>query len=159
MYDSLSKVSSDSPYGNFIEFRDIVVARKQPRKMFVQAYTEIKGKNCELKRGRQIWYNFFPSCQNNFQWFIVTACIHHFFLLLPSSCLWSLSLYLCSTNLSSISTTLLVGNKELTYTYFVPESARIWMVPIATPENHAARIIWLALTTPDLILREFLCIF
>ena len=46
MYDSLSKVSSDSPFGNFIEFRDIVVARKQPRKMFVQAHTEIKGKNC-----------------------------------------------------------------------------------------------------------------
>ena len=44
MYDSLSKVSPTSPYGNFVEFRDIVVARKQPRKMFVQAHTEIKGR-------------------------------------------------------------------------------------------------------------------
>ena len=43
MYDSLSKVSSTSPYGDFVQFRDIVVARKQPRKMFVQAHTEIKG--------------------------------------------------------------------------------------------------------------------
>ena len=45
MYDSLSKVAADSPFGNFVKFRDIVVARKQPRKMFVQAHTEIKGKS------------------------------------------------------------------------------------------------------------------
>eukprot|EP00112_Aurelia_sp_Birch-Aquarium-sp1_P018005 Seg4231.1 transcript_id=Seg4231.1/GoldUCD/mRNA.D3Y31 product="Dipeptidyl peptidase 3" protein_id=Seg4231.1/GoldUCD/D3Y31 len=49
MYDSLSKVSSDSPFGNFIELRDIVVARKQPRKMFVQAHTEIKDDKVELQ--------------------------------------------------------------------------------------------------------------
>ena len=43
MYDSLSKVSATSPYGDFIKFREIVVARKQPRKMFVQAHTDLKG--------------------------------------------------------------------------------------------------------------------
>lgn len=43
MYDALSEVTSNSPFGNFLEFRDIVVARKQPRKMFVQAHTELKG--------------------------------------------------------------------------------------------------------------------
>ncbi len=43
MYDSLSLVTTESPFGNFLEFREIVLARKQPRKMFVQAYTDIKG--------------------------------------------------------------------------------------------------------------------
>ena len=55
LYDSLSAVSSTSPFGDFLQFRDIVVARKQPRKMFVQAHTEIRGtiNIVELIHGKQ----------------------------------------------------------------------------------------------------------
>jgi len=49
MYDSLSQVSATSPYGDFIKFREIVVARKQPRKMFVQAHTDLKDDKVELQ--------------------------------------------------------------------------------------------------------------
>lgn len=49
MYNDLSKVSADNVFGNFLEFRDIVLARKQPRKMFVQAHTELKDDKVELQ--------------------------------------------------------------------------------------------------------------
>eukprot|EP00795_Rhopilema_esculentum_P003075 gene3075-1361_t len=49
LYDSLSEVSASTTHGNFLEFRDIVVARKQPRKMFVQAHTKIEGDKVQLE--------------------------------------------------------------------------------------------------------------
>eukprot|EP00794_Sanderia_malayensis_P020439 gene20439-22454_t len=49
MYDNLSDVRSDSPFGDFLEFRDIILARKQPRKMFVQAHTELNGDTVTLE--------------------------------------------------------------------------------------------------------------
>lgn len=44
MFDSYSKVDNENPSLPWAKWRDIILDKKQPRKIIVQHNTEIKGK-------------------------------------------------------------------------------------------------------------------
>lgn len=68
MFENYSSISANNKLAPFLGYRDIVVARRQPRKMFVQVNSELSGDDVTLKSYEathegliQSWLDRFPS--------------------------------------------------------------------------------------------------